>query len=86
MLNSRFLLALHETNAHLAQGGTSVSSMSLDFGVADRAVGSTELPEFLTELAGPIHPAPEYDPELFDAGPESVAGGSIADVGHSEPV
>ncbi|EIW57019.1 uncharacterized protein TRAVEDRAFT_49830 [Trametes versicolor FP-101664 SS1] len=71
ILNSRFLLALYETNARLERGGSSASSFStLDFGEADpRAAGSPELPEFLNSLAGPIHSFPDHDPELFDPKP-----------------
>ncbi|KAL1937387.1 hypothetical protein VTO73DRAFT_13793 [Trametes versicolor] len=77
ILNSRFLLALYETNAYLERGGSSASSFStLDFGEADpRATGSPELPAFLNSLAGPIHSFTDHsftdhDPELFD--PEST--------------
>ncbi|EIW57012.1 uncharacterized protein TRAVEDRAFT_49821 [Trametes versicolor FP-101664 SS1] len=74
ILNSRFLLALYETNARLERGGSSVSSFStLDFGEADpRAAGSPELPEFLHSLASPIHSFPDHDPELFDPEPATV--------------
>ncbi|OJT09211.1 hypothetical protein TRAPUB_14337 [Trametes pubescens] len=74
ILNSRFLLALYETNAHLERGGTSASSFStLDFGEADlRAEGSPELPEFLSSLGGPIHSFPDHDPDLFDSEPTAA--------------
>lgn len=73
-MNSRFLLALYETNTRLERGGSSASSFStLDFGEADsRAAGSPELPDFLRSLAGPIHSFPEHDPELFDPEPKTV--------------
>lgn len=72
ILNSRFLLALYETNSRLERGGSSASSFStLNFGETDspRAAGSPELPEFLHSLAGPIHSFPDHDPELFDPEP-----------------
>ncbi|EIW57015.1 uncharacterized protein TRAVEDRAFT_49824 [Trametes versicolor FP-101664 SS1] len=75
ILNSRFLLALYETNAHLERGGSSASSFStLDFGEAPslRAAVSPKLPEFLHSLAGPIHSLPDHDPELFDSEPTMV--------------
>ncbi len=73
-MNSRFLLALYETNAYLERGGTSASSFStLNFGEADpRAEGSPELPDFLNPLAGPIHSFPDNDPELFDSEPTAA--------------
>lgn len=73
-MNSRFLLALYETNARLERGGSSASSFStLDFGEADpRAAGSPELPEILQSLGGPIHSFHDHDPELFDPEPATV--------------
>lgn len=67
ILNSRFLLALYETNAHLVErGGTLASSFStLAFGEGDRAE-SPELPEFLSSLAGPIHSVSDNNEELFE--------------------
>lgn len=67
-MNSRFLLALHETNGRIERGGSFSSSFStLNFGEADqRAAGSPELPEFLHSLGGPILSFPDHDPELFD--------------------
>ncbi|KAL1937394.1 hypothetical protein VTO73DRAFT_13800 [Trametes versicolor] len=75
ILNSRFLLALYETNTHLERGGSSASSFStLDFGGADslRAAVSPELPEFLNSLPRPIHSLPDHDPEMFDPEPTMV--------------
>lgn len=73
-MNSRFLLALYETNAHLERGGSSASSFStLAFGEADpRAAGSPELPEFIQSLGGPIHSFPDHDAELFDPEPTTA--------------
>lgn len=74
-MNSRFLLALYETNTHLERGGSSASSFStLNFGEANslRAAMSPELPEFLNSLAGPIHSLPDHDPEMFDPEPTMV--------------
>lgn len=74
-MNSRFLLALYETNSRLERGGSSASSFStLNFGETNslRAAGSPELPEFLHSLAGPIHSFPDHDPELFDPEPITV--------------
>lgn len=57
ILNSRFLLALHETNAHLeGAADTSISSLSLSTGSGgERQAGSPELPEYLGVIGGSIH-------------------------------
>ncbi|KAL1938451.1 hypothetical protein VTO73DRAFT_11691 [Trametes versicolor] len=74
ILNSRFLLALYETTAHRERGGPSLSSFSLDFGQAFPSGGApSDLPEFLSEFAGPIHPGIRYGPELYDAESEPEA-------------
>lgn len=69
-MNSRFLLALYETNASLERGGASDSdldpSFSLNSGGAD-GVKSPDLPEFLTSLAGPVHIILDDDVELLDS-------------------
>lgn len=66
-MNSRFLLALYETNAHLERGGTSASSFStLEFGEAYRT-GPPQLPEFLISFGGPICFIPDDDAEMFDS-------------------
>ncbi|KAL1937371.1 hypothetical protein VTO73DRAFT_13777 [Trametes versicolor] len=72
ILNSRFLLALYETNAYLEKGGTSAATTvsTLDFGGANRA-GRSELPGYLSSLAGPIHSIPDDDAGLFDSEPAS---------------
>ncbi|OJT08763.1 hypothetical protein TRAPUB_373 [Trametes pubescens] len=55
-LNSRFLLALHETNTRLEGGDTSISSLSFNTGSSgDQRAGSPKLPEFLGVIGGPIH-------------------------------
>lgn len=56
ILNSRFLLALHETNARLeGAANTSISSLSFNTGGGgDLRAGSPELPEFLGVLGGSI--------------------------------
>ncbi|EIW56806.1 uncharacterized protein TRAVEDRAFT_49628 [Trametes versicolor FP-101664 SS1] len=66
ILNSRFLLALHETNARLeGAADESMSSLSLDTGSGDdRRAGSPELPEFLGVLGGPIHSFHDEDEDL----------------------
>lgn len=70
ILNSRFLLALYETNAHLDRGGSAASpSSTLNFGGADREA-SSELPDFLSSLASPIQSINDNKPELF--GPEAT--------------
>lgn len=70
ILNSRFLLALHETNAHLERGGTTASSTSaLDFGRANEEAMSSELPESISALAGTIHSIPDDDFNMVDSKP-----------------
>ncbi|KAL1937162.1 hypothetical protein VTO73DRAFT_14504 [Trametes versicolor] len=66
ILNSRFLLALHETNARLeGTADESISSLSLDTGSGDdRRAGSPELPEFLGVLGGSIHSFHDEDEDL----------------------
>lgn len=56
-MNSRFLLALHETNARLeGAGDASISSLSLNTGSGDNRRGdSPDLPEFLGVIGGSIH-------------------------------
>ncbi|EIW56805.1 uncharacterized protein TRAVEDRAFT_49627 [Trametes versicolor FP-101664 SS1] len=65
-LNSRFLLALHETNARM--GGTDASMVSsLNFNAVsggDPRVSSPELPGSLGVLGGPIHSFHEDDDDL----------------------
>ncbi|EIW57029.1 uncharacterized protein TRAVEDRAFT_49841 [Trametes versicolor FP-101664 SS1] len=74
ILNSRFLLELYETTAHRERGGPSLSSFSLDFGQAFPSGGApSDLPEFLSEFAGPIHPGMGYGPVLYDAESEPEA-------------
>lgn len=57
ILNSRFLLALHETNARMeGAADTSISALSLDAGGGNGPrAGSPKLPEFLGVIGGPIH-------------------------------
>lgn len=66
ILNSRFLLALHETNARLeGAADESISSLSLDISsVDDRRAGSPELPEYLGVLGGPIRSFHNDDEDL----------------------
>lgn len=56
-MNSRFLLALHETNARMEGANMSISSLSLDVnsGGDPTSDGSPELPDFLELFGGPIH-------------------------------
>ncbi|EIW63096.1 uncharacterized protein TRAVEDRAFT_43403 [Trametes versicolor FP-101664 SS1] len=64
-LNSRFLLALHETNTRL--GGTNTSISSLSFNIAsggDPGAGSPEPPEFLGIIGGSIHSFHDDDGDL----------------------
>ncbi|KAL1938089.1 hypothetical protein VTO73DRAFT_11918 [Trametes versicolor] len=64
ILNSRFLLALYETNASLERGGASDLSFSLNIdGLVDGAK-SPDLPEFLTSLAGPVHITSDDEADL----------------------
>ncbi|OJT06148.1 hypothetical protein TRAPUB_3083 [Trametes pubescens] len=56
ILNSRFLLALRETNARLEGADASISALSLNTGSTDvLRAGSPELPPFLGAIGGPIH-------------------------------
>ncbi|KAL1937392.1 hypothetical protein VTO73DRAFT_13798 [Trametes versicolor] len=84
ILNSRFLLALYETNAHLESGGTSASSFStLDFREGNPPAGSVALPGYLSSLAGPIYSVPDDGSELFDSDstqkhePKRVVGAEV---------
>lgn len=55
ILNSHFLLALHETHA-LIEGAAdaSISSLTLETGSGEPMAGSPELPEFLGIIGGSI--------------------------------
>lgn len=66
ILNSRFLLALHETNARLeGAADTSIPSLALDTRSGDdRRAGSPELPEFLGVLGGSIRSFQDEDEDL----------------------
>lgn len=97
ILNSRFLLALHEANAHLERGGTTASSTSaLDFGRANPEAMSSELPEFISAIARTIHSIPFDDFDMVNSKPtlqpeievEVVAleEGSTGEAGASEMV
>lgn len=57
ILNSRFLLSLHEANAQLeGAADTSISSLSLNTGSrGELQAGSPELPEYLGVIGGSIH-------------------------------
>lgn len=65
ILNSRFLLALHETNARLVGANRSISSLSIDINDGDdQRAGSPELPQFLGAIGGPIHSFHDEDEDL----------------------
>ncbi|EIW56803.1 uncharacterized protein TRAVEDRAFT_49625 [Trametes versicolor FP-101664 SS1] len=68
ILNSRFLLALHETNMRLGGNDTSISSLSFNAGSqGNPREGSPELPEFLGIIGGPIHSFHgDEDPETLE--------------------
>ncbi|EIW56815.1 uncharacterized protein TRAVEDRAFT_49637 [Trametes versicolor FP-101664 SS1] len=72
ILNSRFLLHLHETNARLEGADASMTSYSLriDSG-GDPRTGSPELPPFLGIIGGPIHSFPPDDQASLDFAPQS---------------
>ncbi|EIW57001.1 uncharacterized protein TRAVEDRAFT_21915 [Trametes versicolor FP-101664 SS1] len=67
--NSRFLLALYETNARMEKGCASTSSFSgstVDFRGANPEAPSG-FPELLSTLAGPICSIPDDGSEMFDS-------------------
>ncbi|OJT15918.1 hypothetical protein TRAPUB_14140 [Trametes pubescens] len=93
ILNSRFLLALHETNARMGGTDTSiVSSESLYFNTGsdvDPKATSPELPEFLGVLGGPTHLFHDDDEDLGslefaspqEEGHQSEPEGAIQEIG-----
>ncbi|EIW56788.1 uncharacterized protein TRAVEDRAFT_49609 [Trametes versicolor FP-101664 SS1] len=81
ILNSRFLLALHETSVQL-QGAAdaSLSSLSLRTGRCDHPrAGSPELPAFLGVIGGSIHSSHDDD----DGG---GGGGDLGSLGFAPPL
>ncbi|KAL1940432.1 hypothetical protein VTO73DRAFT_9004 [Trametes versicolor] len=67
LLNSRFLLALHETNARLeGAADASLSSFSLDTGSGDdpSALASPDLPSFLGPIGGAIRFSYDDDDDM----------------------
>lgn len=72
ILNSRFLLDLHETNARLEGADASMTSYSLHIDSdGDPKTGSPELPPFLACIGGPIHSFPPDDQASLDFAPQS---------------
>lgn len=75
-MNSRFLLALYETNAKLERGASSFSSFSAGMGRIDLGqAGSPELPDFLHSLGGPIQSIPDGELEILDSAPAPLSEG-----------
>ncbi|OJT08758.1 hypothetical protein TRAPUB_368 [Trametes pubescens] len=73
ILNSRFLLALHETNARL-EGAVDASITSLSLNISsgdDPRAGSPELPQFLGPIGGLIHSLPDDDLESLEFAPSA---------------
>lgn len=66
VLNSRFLLGLHETNVRLeGAADTTMSSLSFNAGSSiDPRAGPPELPEFLSVIGGSIHTFHDADEDL----------------------
>ncbi len=72
ILNSRFLLNLHETNARLEGAEATMTSYSLHIdSTGDPRTGSLELPPFLSCIGGPIHSFPDDDRASLDFAPQS---------------
>lgn len=97
VLNSRFLLALHETNARLeGAADASISSLSLNTGSgeAPSARASPELPPVLGPIGGAIHSfhdddnedmrSLEFAPPELRTEPGSELGGDILESGGSD--
>lgn len=66
VLNSRFLLGLHETNVRLeGAADTTMSSLSFNAGSStDPRAGPPELPEFLSVIGGSIHTFHDADEDV----------------------
>lgn len=75
ILNGRFLLALHETNARL-EGVVGASISSLSLGIVsgdDPRAGPSVLPQILGPIGGPVHSfSDDEDDEDLDDDVESV--------------
>ncbi|EIW56785.1 uncharacterized protein TRAVEDRAFT_49605 [Trametes versicolor FP-101664 SS1] len=75
ILNGRFLLALHETNARL-EGAVGASISSLSLGTVsgdDPGAGPSMLPQFLGPIGGPVHSFDDdSDDDNLDDDVESV--------------
>lgn len=87
VLNSRFLLALHETNARLeGAADASISSLSLNTGSGDdpSALASPELPPFLSAIGGEIrsfHDDDSEDMESLEFAPPELRNESSSELG-----